>query len=75
MVVILFACSVVALAIIVMKLWQFHTARLGDRRVASHAVGLLRRGRADEAGAESLPPRPLAAKKDRFGKSLSSFTL
>ena len=48
-VLILLACSVVALAIILMKLWQFHAARLGDRRDARQAVALLRQGRMAEA--------------------------
>lgn len=48
-VVMLFACSVVALAIILLKLWQFHAARLGDRWRAVEAVALLRRGRTEEA--------------------------
>src|SRR3546814_3769692 len=48
-VVILLGCSVVALAIILMKFWQFYAARLGDRRRAPQAIALLRRGRADEA--------------------------
>lgn len=48
-VLILFACSVVALAIVLVKLWQFHAARLGDRRRAAQAVALLRGGRADDA--------------------------
>jgi len=41
---ILLACSVVALAIVLMKLWQFRRARLGDRTRAREAVTLLRRG-------------------------------
>lgn len=48
-VVILLGCSVVALAIVLMKLWQFHAARLGRRRSAQQAVALLRQGRAAEA--------------------------
>src|SRR3546814_7296698 len=48
-VVIRLGCSVVALAIILMKFWQFYAARLGDRRRAPQAIALLRRGRADEA--------------------------
>src|SRR3546814_6884242 len=48
-VLILLACSVVALAIVLLKFWQFHAARLGDRRQAAEAVVLLRRGRSEEA--------------------------
>src|SRR3546814_14029658 len=48
-VVFLLVCSVVALAITLMKFWQFYAARLGDRRRAPQAIALLRRGRADEA--------------------------
>jgi biopolymer transport protein ExbB len=48
-VLILLGCSVVALAIILVKCWQFHAARLGDRRRAPQAIALLRRGRAEEA--------------------------
>src|SRR3546814_13827522 len=39
-VVILLGCSVVALAIILMKFWQFYAARLGDRRRAPQAIAL-----------------------------------
>lgn len=48
-VLILLGCSVVALAIVLMKLWQFHTAHLGRRQGAQRAVALLRQGRAAEA--------------------------
>jgi biopolymer transport protein ExbB len=48
-VLILLGCSVVALAIILVKCWQFHAARIGDRRRAPQAIALLRRGRAEEA--------------------------
>jgi biopolymer transport protein ExbB len=48
-VLILLACSVVALTIVMMKLWQFRAARLGDRRRAPQAIALLRRGRPEEA--------------------------
>ncbi|MGD1878905.1 MAG: MotA/TolQ/ExbB proton channel family protein [Kiloniellaceae bacterium] len=48
-VMILLACSVVALAVILMKLWQFHAVRLGARRRAPQALALLRAGRPEEA--------------------------
>src|SRR3546814_13345837 len=54
-VMILLACSVVALTIVLLKFWQFPAARLGDRRPAAEAVVLLRRGRSEEAPA--LPAR------------------
>lgn len=46
---ILLAFSVAALSIIFVKLWQFHRARLGDRKAALTALGLYRAGKADEA--------------------------
>lgn len=46
---ILTAMSVVALTIILLKLWQFRTVRLGDRRTAREALWLYRTGRAGEA--------------------------
>ena len=48
-VLILLGCSVVALAIILVKFWQFSAARLGDRRRAPQAIALLRGGRSEEA--------------------------
>lgn len=45
----LVAMSVVALAIVFVKLWQFHTARIGDRRPARMALQLYRAGHVDEA--------------------------
>lgn len=48
-VMILLVCSVVALTIVLLKLWQFHAAKLGDRRRGRDAVALLRRGRTLEA--------------------------
>jgi len=42
--VILAAMSVVALAILLVKLWQFHRARLGDTRRASEALALYQQG-------------------------------
>jgi biopolymer transport protein ExbB len=41
--------SVVALAIVLAKLWQFRMARLGDRRTVREALELHRRGREGEA--------------------------
>lgn len=46
---ILSAMSVVALAIVFVKLWQFHMARIGDRRSAQQAVWHYRSGRIMEA--------------------------
>ncbi|RMD60629.1 MAG: MotA/TolQ/ExbB proton channel family protein [Alphaproteobacteria bacterium] len=46
---ILIAMSVGALAIVFVKLWQFRTARLGDRKVAHEALRLYRAGRPGEA--------------------------
>jgi biopolymer transport protein ExbB len=48
-VLILLACSVVALTIVLAKLWQFRALHVGERRRAPKAIALLRRGRADEA--------------------------
>lgn len=48
-VLILGAMSVVALAIILVKLWQFAAARAWDRRTARRAVALHRSGRSIEA--------------------------
>jgi biopolymer transport protein ExbB len=48
-VVLLLFCSVVALAIVLLKLWQFHAAGLGRRSDLVRAVGLQRQGRAEEA--------------------------
>ena len=47
-VVILAIMSVVALAILFVKLWQFHSARLGDRRRAQEILWHYRSGRAME---------------------------
>ena len=60
-VVILIALSVFALAIILLKIWQFHTAGIGEYRSGLNAVRLFRAGRAEEAMA-SLQSRhsPLA---------------
>lgn len=46
---VLLAMSVVALAIILVKLWQFRTVRIGERRQARHALALHRAGRSGEA--------------------------
>jgi len=60
-VLILIACSVVALAIILVKLWQFRAVRLGDQRRAPQAIALLRRGRPEEALALlGSSPNPVA---------------
>ena len=48
-VVILIAMSVVAMTVILVKLWQFARIRIGDRRTGREAVWLLRNGRVDEA--------------------------
>ncbi|WP_193367133.1 MotA/TolQ/ExbB proton channel family protein [Pelagibius marinus] len=48
-VLILLACSVVALAIVLLKLWQFQALRARDRLAAQRAVTLLRAGRPAEA--------------------------
>ncbi|MDN3516665.1 MotA/TolQ/ExbB proton channel family protein [Aquisalimonas lutea] len=46
---ILAAMSVVALAILLVKLWQFRSARVGDTRRATEALTLYRQGRLVEA--------------------------
>ena len=46
---ILTAMSVLALAIILLKLWQFRRVRLGDRQPARDAIWLYRTGRPGEA--------------------------
>jgi biopolymer transport protein ExbB len=46
---ILLAMSIVALAIVLAKLWQFRMARLGDRRPVRDALSLHRQGRDGEA--------------------------
>jgi len=48
-VVILLALSMAALAIVVVKLLQFRSNRVGDRRAATEAMGLWDAGRADKA--------------------------
>ena len=41
--------SVIALAILLIKLWQFRSARLGDRRTPQQVLWLYQSGRVDEA--------------------------
>lgn len=48
-VVILFAMSVAALAVVFVKLWQFRAVRIGERRQARQALALHRAGRSGEA--------------------------
>lgn len=48
-VLILLAMSVLALAIILLKLWQFRAVRMGERRAAREALALYRAGRAGDA--------------------------
>lgn len=45
------AMSVMALTVIVVKLWQLHAMRPGDRRLAVYALWLHRQGRGSEAAA------------------------
>jgi biopolymer transport protein ExbB len=40
---------VIALALIILKLWQFRAARLGDRRTAAEMLGLYRAGKPRDA--------------------------
>lgn len=46
---ILLMLSIVALAIVVVKSWQFYQSRLGDRKTARAAIALFKSGRASEA--------------------------
>ena len=46
---ILLAMSVIALTIVILKIWQFGSVRLGERRTARKALRLYRAGRSDEA--------------------------
>ncbi|WP_420563607.1 MotA/TolQ/ExbB proton channel family protein [Thalassobaculum sp.] len=46
---ILLAMSVIALAIVLVKLWQFRSARLGDRASVRNALTLVRAGRPHDA--------------------------
>lgn len=57
---ILLVLSVAALSIVLLKLWQFHRARLGDSRKAAAALRLYRARRIDEALALSAQsPNPV----------------
>ena len=58
---ILTAMSVLALAIVLVKLWQFRAARIGDRRTAHEALRLYRSGRHRDAMAlAERSPNPAA---------------
>lgn len=46
---ILLVMSVIALTIVILKIWQFGSVRLGERRTAREALRLYRAGRSDEA--------------------------
>ena len=46
---ILVAMSVLALTVVLVKLWQFHAVRIGDFRPAREALGLYRAGQEQEA--------------------------
>lgn len=48
-VVLLLGMSILAFAIVLLKLWQFHVVRLGDKRTPREAVALHRAGRSREA--------------------------
>ncbi len=48
-VVILLGCSIVALTIIFLKLWQFRVAKVWDRRAVDGALALLRAGQTEKA--------------------------
>ena len=59
-VMILIAFSVFSLSIILLKAWQFHTARIFRPRLARHVLALYRAGRADEALSVANPsPNPV----------------
>ena len=45
----LLVMSVAALAIVILKLWQFRAVRIGERRTAREALQLYRVGKSDEA--------------------------
>jgi biopolymer transport protein ExbB len=63
---ILLAMSIVALAIILVKVWQFRSARLGDRRPAREALALYRAGDTSAALARLAGQRnPVAQLLDR----------
>lgn len=58
---ILLALSIVALAIILAKVWQFHMLRLGDRRTPEQAIRHLAAGQPDAAiGIAGRSPNPVA---------------
>ena len=60
-VVILLAMSILALAIVLVKLWQFHLAKVDDRRTAREALHLYHCGQAAEALAlAGKSPSPVA---------------
>ncbi|MEX2630220.1 MAG: MotA/TolQ/ExbB proton channel family protein [Tistlia sp.] len=59
---ILLFLSVVALAIVLVKLWQFQVARLGDRRTPRRALALYRAGQPAEALAVAAASRNPVAK-------------
>lgn len=60
-VVILLAMSIVALAIAFLKLWQFRSMRVGDRRTARSALNIYRVGSPGEAlGMAARSPNPAA---------------
>ncbi|MDZ7752783.1 MAG: MotA/TolQ/ExbB proton channel family protein [Gammaproteobacteria bacterium] len=54
---ILLAMSVTALTIVLVKLWQFSAARLGDRETAHRALALYRSGRIGDAVAMAAGSR------------------
>lgn len=65
-VVILLAMSVVALAIVFLKLWQFRAVRIGERKPIREAIALHRGGRVEEALAVLRPSRnPIARVLER----------
>lgn len=59
---ILLAMSVLALALVFLKLWQLRAARVGETQAARHALALYRAGRTGEAlAAAEEAPGPTAA--------------
>ena len=56
-VLILMAMSVLAVTIVLLKLWQFHTVRLGDQASARRALACYRAGRVAEAAARASESR------------------
>ncbi len=60
-VVILMGLSVVVLAVLLVKLWQFRACRIGDRRTPRDVIRLYRAGTADDAlAAARQSPNPTA---------------